>query len=125
MKDNSARPGIKVTPFPPGTPAALPVVPSDRAASLISMSWHLARTEDDGRRLIITSQRRYWHRVVGVAVDATDDAVTVALLAEYIDGPRGRGRTVPRITGAFSVLLDEPIGERELIHAPVTYRPAY
>lgn len=89
------------------------------------MPWHLARTEDDGRRLVITSQRRHRHRVVGVAVDATDDTVTVALLAEYIDGPPGRGRTLAKITAAFSVLLDEPIGDRELIHAPVTYRPAY
>jgi len=83
----------------------------------------MARTEDDGRRLVITSQRRHRHRLVGVTIDTTDDTVTVALLAEYIDGPP-RARTLARVTQAFSVLLDEPLGDRELIHAPVTYGSA-
>jgi hypothetical protein len=117
MAEEPVRPGIKVIRFPPGTPDVLPAVSPDQIANLTSMPWTLARTEDGGHRVIIVSRRRHRYRIVGVAVDATEDAVTVALLAEHIEGPP-RYRTLSKVLQAFSVLLKEPLGGRNLIHAP-------
>lgn len=117
MTEEPTRPGIKVTRFPPGTPNALPVVSPDRVAGLTSMPWTLARTEDDGCRVIVVSRRRHRYRIVGVAVDTTEDTVTVALLAEHVASPPAY-RTLAKVLQAFSVLLDEPLGDRSLVHAP-------
>lgn len=119
--DKKPSPRLRVIPFPSGTPNALPVPAPERSADLVSMPWTLARTEDQGGRLIIVVQRRHLHPIVGVTVEETDEAVTVALLAERINSS-ARSHTLARVHSAHSVMLGQPLGERELRHAPVTYQ---
>jgi hypothetical protein len=116
--DHKPPPVVRKIPFPTGTPDALPVVTRERAADLVSMPWTLARIEDNGRRPIIVSQRRHLH--VGVTIEVTDQAVTIALLAEQ-SVSTGRAHTQARIHCAYSVILDQPLQGRELRHAAVTY----
>jgi hypothetical protein len=119
--DKKPLPVVRATPFPTGTPNALPVVPRERSVDLVSMPWTLARIEDDGRRPIIVSQRRHLHPIVGVTVEATGQAVTIALLAEHLTST-AHAHTQARIHSAHSVILDRPLGDRELRHAAVTYQ---
>jgi hypothetical protein len=114
MGDEHPRePNIRATPFPAGTPAALPVVPAGGDEGLVSVPWRLVRVEDEGRRIVAVYQRRHEYKVIGVHVEELVESVTLSLLAEYrkISG----SRTLPRVTVGFSVLLESPLGNRELV----------
>jgi len=112
---------------PPPHPAAartpLPVVPATSSGTTgqdVSLGWDYLGSRDDGQTLELGVEVFGCLRLLGVQVGQSPSAVSVTMLG--VRPPLGTHVACPDIARvvAGTVRLAQPLGHRQLLHAPLT-----
>jgi hypothetical protein len=107
----------------PEKPQPLPTTVESRQSGTtwVSLPWQFVRVAQDGRRVYLTYATGGCTSPGFVAVREGTADVTLTVWSQRMDGP-ARCPLYARITYGW-ISLDAPLGDRALLHAPVTGRP--
>lgn len=96
-----------------------PLLPGTKFSNSVSASWSFFNTSPDGRQITIGYRASFsCFSSDGLSVSQTDSAVVIAVIGHVSSG---MCLDMSRY-GFATVTLDEPLGQRSLYHATVTYQ---